>query len=310
MPVSAQVTGPVTVLPLVTVVTPSLNQGEFLEDALKSVANQSFPRIEHVVIDGGSADQTLTLLQQYASTYRLRWRSEPDAGQSDALNKGFAMAQGEIIGWLNADDVYFARDAVEAVVQTFAAHPQASVVYGDCAFISREGTVFRIAPAMPRVSRARLRYHSIGQPAVFFHRRLVQHPTFREDLHYLLDYEYWLRLCSRVVFVHLEKIVAAYRVYPESKSFRRAARADEEWRIVSREYFGHPRETRGLLGRLTGRLMAFWLRMRGLWQIPEVYRGPLAFPGSKPPRLWLVIQQLFVPVGAHARPHRAPGPHA
>lgn len=290
-----------TASPLVTIVTPSLNQREFLEDALISVARQSFPSIEHVVIDGGSTDRTLELLRRYQSAYQLRWRSGPDAGQSDAVNKGFALAQGELIGWLNADDAYFSADVIQAVVETFAARPDASVVYGDCAFISRRGTVFRVAPAMRKVSRARLRYHSISQPSVFFRRQVVQDYPLRQDLHYLLDYEYWLRLCSKTAFVHLEKIVAAYRVYPESKSFKRAVLAGEEWRMISQEYFGGRRRPRGPIEILRGRFLAFRLRMRGLHRLPEVYRSPLAFPGLRPPRFWLWLQQLFVPLGAYAR---------
>lgn len=286
--------------PLVTIVTPSLNQGAFLEDALVSVANQTYPRIEHLVIDGGSTDHTLDLLRRYESKYALRWYSEPDTGQSDAVNKGFALAQGDIIGWLNADDVYFAQDAIEAVVNTFAEFPHASVVYGDLAFVSRAGTVFRIAPAMPQVTLARLRYHSISQPAVFFRRRIVQEYPLRLDLHYLLDYEYWLRLCSREVFVHLKKIVAAYRVHPGTKTFGPAHRTHTEWHKVWQEYFGIGREPTGLVGVLTTRLMALRIRLRGFGRLAEVYHAQLAFPGLLPSRFWLGIQQLLMPIGVYA----------
>jgi len=285
----------------VTIVTPSLNQRRFLEDALLSVANQTYPHLEHLVVDGGSTDGTLDLLQRYESRYALQWSSGRDAGQSEAVNKGFAAARGEIIGWLNADDVYFTRDVIESAVEAFAATPTASVVYGDCALISRNGTIFRIVPAMSHVTRARLRYHSISQPAVFFTRRIVQGHPLRQDLHYLLDYEYWLRLCATEVFVHLEKIVAAYRVYPDSKSFKSSTRIEEEWRQVWREYFGADGEPTGWGGRMRQRSTALQLRMRGLGRLGEAYQRPLAFPGLTPSRPWLLFQQLLVPLDVYAR---------
>lgn len=287
--------------PLVTIVTPSLNQGEFLEDTLVSVANQTYPRIEHVVIDGGSTDRTLALLRRYESRYRLRWYSEPDTGQANALNKGFALAHGAFIGWLNADDAYFSSDAIEAIVHAFTANPHASVVYGDCAFISRQGKVFRIAPAMSRVTRTRLQYHSIGQPAVFFTRRIIQDYHLREDLHYLIDCEYWLRLCARETFVHVNKIIAAWRVHSESQSFRCTAQADTERRTVWQEYFKGDRGSQGLFGAVMQRCMAFHFRACGLLRLPEVYQRPLAFPGFRPPRYWLGLQQMFLPVGVYGR---------
>ncbi|MEM2568057.1 MAG: glycosyltransferase, partial [Candidatus Bathyarchaeia archaeon] len=100
---------------LVSIITPSLNQGRFIRETLLSVKSQDYPCIEHIVIDGGSTDDTLMILKRYEGTYNLRWISEPDEGHSDAVNKGFRMAQGEIVGWLNSDDVYFDRSTVLAV---------------------------------------------------------------------------------------------------------------------------------------------------------------------------------------------------
>ena len=93
--------------PRVSIVTPSYNQGQFIEDTLLSVKNQDYPSIEHIIVDGGSTDNTLEILQKYEGSYSMRWVSEPDRGQSDAVNKGFRMANGEIVGWLNSDDCYF-----------------------------------------------------------------------------------------------------------------------------------------------------------------------------------------------------------
>lgn len=92
--------------PLVSIVTPSFNQGRFIEETILSVKNQNYPHIEHLIIDGGSTDETLDVIRRYEGTYNLRWVSEPDEGQADALNKGFRLARGEVLGWLNADDTY------------------------------------------------------------------------------------------------------------------------------------------------------------------------------------------------------------
>ena len=114
--------------PLVSILTPSFNQGRWLGDNLASVAAQSYGSIEHVVMDGGSRDETLDLLE--ATDGRVKWRSEPDRGQSHALNKALGASEGEYIGWLNSDDAYFSRDAVSDVVSVFDADPSVNVVYG------------------------------------------------------------------------------------------------------------------------------------------------------------------------------------
>jgi glycosyltransferase involved in cell wall biosynthesis len=117
--------------PLVSILTPSFNQARWLVDTLQSVARQTYPHIEHIVMDGGSTDGTVDLLTHAGS--RVTWKSEPDRGQSHALNKALAASTGEIIGWINSDDAYYDVDAVAAVAQCFARHPEVDVVYGHAA---------------------------------------------------------------------------------------------------------------------------------------------------------------------------------
>ncbi|MEM3433524.1 MAG: glycosyltransferase family 2 protein [Candidatus Methanomethyliaceae archaeon] len=196
---------------LVSIITPSLNQGRFIRETLLSVKSQDYPYIEHIVIDGGSTDDTLMILKRYEGTYNLRWISEPDEGHSDALNKGFRMAQGEIIGWLNSDDVYFDRGTVRAVVEAFQKHPDADIVYGDCAYIWEDGTVLRIQCVPGFRYNRLLRGCFLAQPAVFFRRHVVEKHQLDKRLKVAIDYEYWLRIGREYHFYHVPRILAADR---------------------------------------------------------------------------------------------------
>ncbi|HLA97025.1 MAG TPA: glycosyltransferase family 2 protein, partial [Anaerolineales bacterium] len=131
--------------PLVSIVTPSFNQGRFLEETIQSVLAQDYPRIEYLIVDGGSTDGSLEIIRRYAD--RLGWWvSEPDRGQTEALNKGFARARGEIFAWLNSDDTYLPQAVSEAVAY-LQAHPEAGMVYGDANLVDEHGRVIGKFPA-------------------------------------------------------------------------------------------------------------------------------------------------------------------
>lgn len=204
--------------PLVSVLTPSFQQGRFLPDCLRSVALQTYPRIEHVVYDGGSTDGSLEVLA--AAEASVRWTSEPDRGQADAVNKAYAASTGEIVGWLNSDDGYFATDTVERVVAAFEEHPDAAVVYGDTAVVDESGLILRHARARWSMRRVLPLMSPIGQPSAFFRRSALgpDELPLRADLQRRLDYELWLRLRSRGArFVHLPRVLAVDRDQPERK---------------------------------------------------------------------------------------------
>lgn len=203
--------------PLVSILTPSFEQGRFLRACLDSVARQRYPRIEHVVVDGGSTDESLEILTAAGET--VRWTSGPDRGQADAVNKAFQASNGEIVGWVNSDDGLFAPDTVERVVAVFAERPDAGVVYGDAALVDESGLIVRHhrsrwpSGSLPLVS-------PIVQPAAFFRRAVIElgEPLLRIELHRFLDYELWLRLRDRGVnFVHLPEVVAVDRDHPQRK---------------------------------------------------------------------------------------------
>ncbi|MCD6361181.1 MAG: glycosyltransferase, partial [Armatimonadetes bacterium] len=111
--------------PLVSIVTPSYNQGEFIEETILSVKNQDYPNIEHIVVDGGTTDNTVAILKKYDGTYNMRWLSEPDKGQSDEVNKGWGLCQGQIVGWLNSDDTLAEKRTISYVVEQFKLHQDA-----------------------------------------------------------------------------------------------------------------------------------------------------------------------------------------
>jgi glycosyltransferase involved in cell wall biosynthesis len=273
-------------LPLVSILTPSFNQGRFLRDCLDSVAAQTYPRIEHIVVDGGSTDESLEILAESGDT--VRWTSEPDRGQADAVNKAFEASTGEIVGWVNSDDGLFATDTVGRVVAAFAGNPDAGVVYGDAALVDETGRIVRHHRSrwpdgmLPLVS-------PLVQPAVFFLRPAIEpgEAVLRVDLHALLDYELWLRLRSRGVrFVHLPTVLAVDRDHPQRKVrtsddvfTRESAQLAEEYGAV----FSARRLRRvgGLLRRLRG-LPAVWG-----WE-----RQTPAFPWQTDARLRRLVRQV------------------
>lgn len=208
----------------ISVVTPSYNQAAFIEDALWSVKNQGYPCVEHLVMDGGSTDETVAILKRYSSQPgwdHLRWTSGPDRGQSDALNKGFRMATGNIVGWLNSDDRYRAG-CFEAVVQGFQKYPRTDVIYGDYTWINAQGKITQIRREIS-FSYFILKYHHtlyIPSTATFLQRKLFDDGQFiNADLHYSMDYEFFLRLaCLGYRFKHISRLLADFRWHSQSKT--------------------------------------------------------------------------------------------
>lgn len=204
-----------TLCPLVTIVTPSYNSAATIEQTLKSVQLQEYPNIEHIIIDGGSTDGTLDILRRYP---QVRWISEPDHGQADALNKGFRLAQGEIIGWLNADDMYLPGSII-SVVDYFERWPEVDFIHGEVDYIDLNGTVLYTSPGQEFILLQALQENPINQPAAFFRRNVFERVGFlREDLHYVFDYEFWLRLGRVVENRHVPERWAQFRLCAGTKT--------------------------------------------------------------------------------------------
>lgn len=202
-------------LPLVSVVTPSLNQGRYLEEAIVSVLEQDYPNVEHIVVDGGSTDMTRSVLERYP---HLRWLSEPDAGQAAAINKGFRMASGSIYGWLNADD-YFLPGAIAAAVEVVR-ESGCALVHGGWRRIEEDGTLIGDVGVVPFDYMRQLEaVNAVCQPGAFFTRDAYWAVGgVDESYRYAMDYELWLKLGARFPVRHVDRVQAAYRYHPESKS--------------------------------------------------------------------------------------------
>jgi glycosyltransferase involved in cell wall biosynthesis len=203
-------------LPLVSVVTPSLNQGAFVEDAIESVWGQDYRPLEHVVVDGGSTDATCDILRAHG---HLVWRSEPDHGQSDAVNHGFRLARGEILGWLNADDAYL-PGAVQAAVDRFQRSPEIDAVYGDCHVVDeRRRLLHVIRPGSLALDRLLTFDQSLPQPTMFFRRRVLDRVgDIDRTLDLAMDVDFAFRLARKARCAYVPEIRAMYRLHPGTKS--------------------------------------------------------------------------------------------
>jgi glycosyltransferase involved in cell wall biosynthesis len=220
-------------LPLVSIVTPSYNQAAYLEQALRSVLEQDYPRIEYLVVDGGSTDGSVETIQRYAE--RLAWWvSERDQGQADGINKGLRRASGEFVAWLNSDDLYL-PGAVRRAVETLQANPSLALAYGDVRSIDASGATINHMRYGDWGLAGLMRFQIIGQPGVFLRRSALERaglldPTY----HFLLDHELWLRVARQGETQYVPEEWAAARFHAEAKNVAQAARFGQEaYRIVS-----------------------------------------------------------------------------
>ncbi len=273
--------------PLVSILTPSFQQGRFLPDCLVSVARQTYSRIEHVVFDGATTHGSVDVLA--AAGEGVRWTSEPDDGQSDAVNKAFAATTGEIVGWINSDDGIFATDALEHVVAAFARHPDADVIFGDAALVDETGLILRHHRAGWRAQGPLPLISPLAQPAVFLRRSAFApgEPLLRVDLHRRLDYELWLRLRDRGAhFVHLPAVLAVDRDHAERKVRTSDDLFVDETELLIREYgpvFRHSSFRRA---------GAFGRRVSGLGSALTWERQTPAFPWHVDSRARRAFRQL------------------
>jgi glycosyltransferase involved in cell wall biosynthesis len=222
--------------PFVTIVTPSYNQGRFIRATIESVLSQDYPAIEYIIMDGGSTDETAAVVKDYSS--RLKWISERDKGQSDAINKGFRIAKGEIVSWLNSDD-FILPGAVSLAVKAFESQPEIMAVYGEGYLIDEAGEVTRRFPATEPFNLWKLVYLSdyILQQTVYFRKRVFDEVGYLDEtLHWGLDWDLLIRIGKRYPLQYIPEYMGCLREYGAAKSFSGGGRRFRELAQIMRRH--------------------------------------------------------------------------
>lgn len=201
-----------------SIVTPSYNQGQFIEETIRSVLLQGYPNLEYIIIDGGSTDGTLDIIRRYEK-HLAYWVSDPDKGQANAINKGFKKATGQIFGWINSDDYYY-PGALATVGRAFSEHQGVALIHGYEHHVDRNGTVIQeVFPVFKHARFATLYFcYPLPQLTCFWTSEAHQAiGGLEETLHYQLDYHFLLRLTYRYRSMYIPLCVGAFRRYPEQK---------------------------------------------------------------------------------------------
>ena len=212
---------------LVSIITPSFNQARYLETTIQSVLSQDYPRLEYIVIDGGSNDGSVEIIKKYEN-HLAYWISEKDKGQADAINKGLARANGEILAWLNSDD-YYLPNAISIAGKIFEENPDIGMVYGDMLAVDEHGQTINHLKYKQLSLEDLLCFQIIGQPAVFFRRETFEKAGGLETtFHFLLDHHLWIRIAQQGKILHVPQTWAAARYHAEAKNRVKAAEFGRE----------------------------------------------------------------------------------
>lgn len=237
-------------LPSVSVIMPSYNQAAYLEQSICSVLSQNIPGMEFVIMDGGSKDGSVEIIRRYED--RLAgWVSEKDGGQADAVNKGIACTSGEVIAWLNSDDLLL-PGTLEKVLTYFAEHPEMDAVYGDVISIDADGKLFNVMRFAPYTHEDLMTFRIISQPGVFFRRSLWEKSGGLDlSYSYMLDHHLWLRMSALGKFDYIPQPFAAARYHAEAKNRAHTEDFGKESYRLAEELLTDP-ATKGIRNRILG----------------------------------------------------------
>ncbi|MBI1912012.1 MAG: glycosyltransferase [Deltaproteobacteria bacterium] len=236
----------------VTVVTPSYNQGRFIEETIKSVISQEGNfYLEYLIMDGGSKDETVGIIKKYEDILKkgnwpvrckgidFKWVSEKDKGQADAVNKGFRAAKGEMLGWLNSDDTYI-NGAIAKALNYFTEHPDSMMVYGEAYKIKDTGEIIERYYTEPFDFKKLAEVCFICQPSVFLRKEVVEAVGLLDpELHYCMDYEYWIRIAKKFKIGYLPEFLANTRIYLETKTMSKRLEVHNEIVKTIKAHYGY-----------------------------------------------------------------------
>lgn len=250
--------------PLITIVTPSYNQGQFIEETIRSVLLQGYPNLEYIIIDGSSKDNSVEIIRKYES-WLSDWVSEADLGQSHAINKGLARSRGELLAWLNSDDTYL-MGTINKVAHEFERNSDVSLLHGDALYIDKDSVPLGLYRSKETSLLTKLEYWrgwDIPQPAVFFRRSLyLQMGQLEQAFRYALDYDYFLRAAFRYRFDYMPATLATYRRHESSKT--------GDWESNKVLFYTECRQAVHRYVKIN--TLLYWK-----WRLRYALRGPLGF---------------------------------
>ena len=239
---------------LVSIITPSFNQSAYLEQTMKSVLDQDFPNIEYIVMDGGSTDSSVDIIQRHAARLAF-WTSERDRGQADAINNGMSHAHGEILAWLNSDD-YYLPSAVSSAVKILEQNPDVVLIYGDILAVNERGETINTLKYQQLNLEDLLCFQIIGQPSVFFRREAFEKSGGLDTtFHFLLDHQLWIKISAQGKILHVDQTWSAARYHAEAKNRAKASEFGREaFRIL--DWASHDKKLSSALAKVTKRSTA------------------------------------------------------